>query len=120
MKKQLLIILAILAQSGLTWAGEVDVENVRVSRNPDQSYTFDVTLQHSDQGLEHYADRWDVLDESGNVLASRVLQHPHVHEQPFTRSLYGVTIPSTVTKVIIRGHDSVHGYGGQNFTVILP
>lgn len=45
-----------------------------------------VTLSHSDTGWDHYANLWQVFDEAGNLLGERVLLHPHVNEQPFTRS----------------------------------
>jgi hypothetical protein len=53
-------------------------------------------------------------------LGTRVLYHPHVDEQPFTRSLGGVRIPAEVTSVILRAHDSVHGAGGREVVVELP
>ncbi len=43
--------------------------------------------------------------------------HPHVEEQPFSRSLKGVEITEDVEDVIVEAHDSVHGYGGQQMTV---
>lgn len=45
-----------------------------------------VTLSHPDTGWDHYADRWLVFDLSGDLIAERVLLHPHVTEQPFARS----------------------------------
>ncbi len=56
----------------------------------------------------------------GTVLGTRKLLHPHVDEQPFTRSLSGVAIPDDVAEVTIRAHDNVHGYGGQELTVPVP
>ncbi len=48
---------------------------------------FDVTLSHPDTGWDHYSDDWHVEGARGEVLGLRVLAHPHVTEQPFTRSL---------------------------------
>ena len=101
-------------------AGEADVITVDVKKSGDHLYHFDVTVAHADNGWDHYADSWDVLDLEGNVLGTRTLYHPHVNEQPFTRSLSGVKIPGDVTKVIIRAHDSVHQYGGMTKSVELP
>jgi hypothetical protein len=56
----------------------------------------------------------------GTVLASRVLLHPHETEQPFTRSLGGVTIPEGIERVTVRAHDTVHAYGGTELEVELP
>ena len=52
------------------------------------------------------------------MLATRVLEHPHVEEQPFTRELRGVRVPPNVTSVRIRARDSVRGYGGRE--VVIP
>ena len=100
-------------------AGEADVQAVTFHRSPGGSYRFDVTLQHADTGWDHYADRWEVLTPQGDVIATRTLYHPHVDEQPFTRSLSGVTLPPGVNEVVIRAHDSVHGYGGKEQRVEL-
>jgi hypothetical protein len=100
-------------------AGEADVQAVVYHQSPDGSYRFDVTLQHADTGWDHYADRWEVLTPQGDVIATRTLYHPHVDEQPFTRSLSGVTLPPGVNQVVIRAHDSVHGYGGTERRVEL-
>jgi hypothetical protein len=101
------------------FAGEVDVVVARATPSGDGTWRFDVTLRHADEGWDHYADAWDVLAPDGSVLGTRVLYHPHVAEQPFTRSLSGVRISEEVTTVTIRGHDKVHGYGGKTLTVTL-
>ena len=92
-------------------AGEVTVTDVQATETAPGIYRFDVTLLHEDEGWDHYADAWEVLDPDGNLLATRVLAHPHVNEQPFTRSLTGVEIPDGLTTVLIRGRDNVHGVG---------
>jgi len=101
-------------------AGEADVVDVTINKSSGDSYSFDVALKHADTGWEHYADSWEVFDDKGNVLGKRVLVHPHVNEQPFTRSLSGVKIPAALTTVTIRAHDSVHKYGGKEMTVKVP
>jgi hypothetical protein len=103
--------LALLAPCPVA-AGEVDVVAARVGCDAESICRIDATLRHADVGVKHYADRWEVLDAAGQVLATRVLAHPHVHEQPFTRSLYGVALPAGQERVRIRAHDSVHGIGG--------
>lgn len=82
------------------------------------SWRFDVTLKHADEGWDHYADGWGVYLPDGTELGYRVLAHPHVNEQPFTRSLGGVEIPQGTKSVIIRPRDSVHGLG-EDFTYKL-
>lgn len=69
-------------------------------------WRFYVTLQHGDTGWDHYADAWDILDANGTVLATRKLHHPHVEEQPFTRSLGPVILPDGTREVFIRSHCS--------------
>lgn len=102
----------------MVFANEVSIVDVRVECSA--SCTFTVTLEHADAGWDHYADQWDVVTLDGKLLKSRVLYHPHVNEQPFTRSLSGVVIPQGVNQVKIRARDSVHGYAAQEFLVDLP
>ena len=85
----------------------------------DRQFQIHVTLEHADTGWDHYANRWDVLDENGKLLGSRTLHHPHVNEQPFTRSL-SLTIPAGVKQVTIVASDSVHGDNEQTFTLEVP
>jgi len=96
-----------------------DVLFVRARLQADSTWSFDVTVQHEDTGWEHYADRWEVLSPDGQVLATRVLTHPHVNEQPFTRSQSGIVIPEGITQVRVQAHDLVHGYGGREVVVDL-
>lgn len=83
------------------------------------TWRFDVTVQHADTGWDHYADAWEILGPDGTRLGIRELLHPHVDEQPFTRSLTGVTIPEDVTSVEIRARDNVHGWGPR-YPLDLP
>jgi hypothetical protein len=101
-------------------AGEADVEAATATRAGNGTWTFDVTVRHADEGWNHYANRWDVIAPDGTVLGSRTLFHPHENEQPFTRSLAGVSVPDDVKTVTIRAHDSFHGDGGRQFTLTLP
>ncbi|MBC8509547.1 MAG: hypothetical protein H8D34_32250 [Chloroflexi bacterium] len=90
------------------------------------TWTFQVTVQHSDTGWEDYADGWDVVTLEGSVLKrnsddpfTRLLLHPHVDEQPFTRSQSGIIIPEGVTQLFVRAHDIIDGFGGQEIKVDL-
>jgi hypothetical protein len=105
---------------GPLYAGEADVLDVKVQATTDGTYTFSVTVRHTDVGWEHYADRWEIITPDGKVLGTRVLLHPHVGEQPFTRNLAGVKIPEGTRKVIVRARDSIHKYGGKEMKVVLP
>lgn len=112
--------LALSLAGGTAAAGEADVVGVEVSAEGNGSYRFDVTVEHADEGWDHYADAWDVVAPDGTVLGTRVLLHPHENEQPFTRSLNGVAVPDGITEVTLRAKDSVHEYGGAEITVTLP
>lgn len=101
------------------FAGTADVVGVKANLIAPLTYRFDVTLKHSDAGWDHYADKWQVVLPDGRVIGTRILAHPHVHEQPFTRSLSNVKIAADVKKVIIRAHDKVHGFGGAQIEVML-
>ena len=116
---KLLLSLLVVLISTSTHAGEVDVTAVKATKSGDGTYRFSVTLRHADTGWDHYANKWDVVAPDGTVLGTRVLAHPHVLEQPFTRSLGGVKIPAGVTTVTLRGGDSVHGEGGKVIRVKL-
>lgn len=85
----------------------------------DNKFRIDVTIAHADEGWNHYANRWDVLDEDGELLGSRVLHHPHVNEQPFTRSL-SLTIPPGVKTVTIIASDSVHEDNPETLQIAVP
>lgn len=82
-------------------------------------WSVNVPLRHADTGWDHYADNWRVVDDEGNVLGNRVLYHPHVDEQPFTRGQSGVELPEGVTSVLVEAHDKVHGWTPYRLRVDL-
>jgi hypothetical protein len=113
--------LALLAGlNGAACAGHADVLKAEIERQADGDYRVTATLRHADSGWDHYADRWELTGPEGQVIATRTLFHPHIDEQPFTRSLSGIHIPSTWTWVRVRAHDLVHGYGGREVTLSVP
>jgi len=114
------MILGLLICQAPAFAGEADVIKVDVRKAGNNTYHFRVTVRHKDTGWDHYADKWDVVGADGTVYGTRTLYHPHVDEQPFTRSLSGVTMPAGVRKVNVRAHDSVHKYGGKVVEAALP
>ncbi len=111
---------AICLGAGAAAATDPTVLKVAVSANGDGTYTFSTTLKHPDTGWDHYADGWSVVNRSGKVLGDRVLYHPHVNEQPFTRSLGRVAIPAGTTEVFVRARCKVSGEAEQLFSVKLP
>lgn len=100
----------------------VDARATRTAANDDvETWRFDVTVRHADEGWDHYADAYEILSLEGEVLGVRALAHPHVNEQPFTRSVSGVEIPAGTERVQIRARDTVHGYGAaMAFTLERP
>ena len=105
--------------AGPALAGGVEIREIH-GTDQGGSWRFDVTVKHDDTGWDHYADGWYILAPDGSELGYRKLLHPHVNEQPFTRSLSGVAIPDDVATVTVESHDSVHGWGGAAVEVALP
>ena len=116
---------AVAALLGVLWAGDAaagkaSVVKATASRGANGTYSFSATVAHADTGWKHYANKFDILTPDGKVLGTRVLYHPHVDEQPFTRGLGNVSIPAGITSVIVRAWDNVHKAGEETFTIKLP
>lgn len=116
--RNLTIILAMTTTGGMAMADFAKVEDVTASQGA-SGWRFDVTISHPDTGWDHYADGWEVVDAAGNRLGFRELLHPHVNEQPFTRSLSGVSIPAGTGQVFIRARCSVDGWAPELTPVAL-
>lgn len=87
-------------------AGEANVIAAEFEHTGGNFYRFNVTLEHNDEDWKHFAKAWEVLDLDGNVLGARVLLHPHINEQPFTRS-QTISIPENINQVTIRADTQV-------------
>ena len=94
------------------------IERAEAARSG-MGWRFDVTLSHPDTGWDHYADGWEVTTPDGKLLGARKLHHPHVAEQPFTRSLSNVMVPDGLRKVRIRARCSVDGWSDTAVMVDL-
>lgn len=105
-----------LVSINVAMAGAVEIVDAKAEKQR-AGWVFHVTLKHADTGWKHYADAWRVVTKDGKDLGTRTLFHPHVEEQPFTRSLADVKIPSDVSEVFIEAHDKVHGWSKQKFKV---
>jgi len=114
-----IISISCFAQSNLnsysTSLEYAQVKKVIVSKKANGGYCFKVTIRHNDTGWDNYADAWKVSDMHGNTIATRVLGHPHVDEQPFTRSMCGIVIPSSTKRVIISAKSTKNGYKGKPY-----
>jgi phage/plasmid primase-like uncharacterized protein len=111
----LLILIAACSDSTTpSSAGCAEVIAVDAALAVDGTMTFSVTIRSDDIGWDGYADRWEVL-EGDAVIGERVLTHPHVDEQPFTRSRSGIV--GHATEVVVRAHHSVGGFCGAEMLV---
>ncbi len=97
-----------------------DVVNVAMTREDSGTYRFDVTVRSPDTGEEKYADLWEVRAPDGTVLGERILTHPHVEEQPFTRSQGGIEVPAELGSVTVVARDSVAGFCGKTVEIEVP
>ena len=113
-----LLCLALAAPAPALADGPV-IENATAERGT-MGWRIEVTLSHPDTGWDHYASGWEVLDKAGNRLAYRELMHPHVHEQPFTRSLSNVMLPDGTRSVFIRAICSQSHESTGVFRLDLP
>ncbi len=114
-----IIFLILLFLSIFIRAGEVDIVSAEFNKNLNNTWNVDITLRHEDTGWSHYADNWRVVDAEGNILGDRVLYHPHVNEQPFTRSLSNITLPKGTRTVYIEAHDKEHGWTKKRLRIDL-
>jgi len=114
--KPVLFALVLLASPALADPPKVEDAEARQQAG---GWSFAVTLSHPDTGWDHYADGWRVEAPDGSVLGFRELVHPHVEEQPFTRSLTGVVIPDGLSTVRIRPRCQVDGWSQDSFAFDL-
>lgn len=98
--------------------GCADVVAVEIVEQGDV-FQISATVSSADTGDEKYADVWEVRAPDGTVLGERVLAHPHVDEQPFTRS-QTMEIPDDVAVVTVAAHDSVVGFCGASVDAPVP
>lgn len=108
-----------LLNHGIALAGEADVLEVKAKRDQSGAYTFSVTVRHDDTGWDHYANRWQVTTREGTVLGERILLHPHVDEQPFTRSQSGIVIPDGVGSVVVTAYTNIEQDGEKGRSVVI-
>ena len=114
LKKHLIIIGLLFTTS--VFANDVEIVKV-VLTSHSGTWRADVTLKHADTGWDHYADAWRLVDEKGNEIGKRTLYHPHVNEQPFTRSLSSFHITSDNKIIFVEAHDKKHGWSSNRVKI---
>lgn len=79
-----------------------------------------VTISSPYDSPDRYADAFRVAAPDGSVLGLRELTHDHANEQPFTRSLLDVEIPTALDQVVVTARDSVHGWADEGTEAQMP
>lgn len=110
------VLLPLLLFPQWLFAGGVEIVFAELRRDAGQ-WQPTVTLRHADTGWEHYADAWRVTTADGEVLSHRTLYHPHVNEQPFTRSGPAFALPAGNSTLIVEARDTVHGWSEQRLAI---
>jgi hypothetical protein len=113
------VVIMLFTLVNTTYAGDVQILAADFYNNGGQTWSVNITLKHDDTGWKHFADNWRIVDNKGNILGDRVLMHPHVSEQPFTRGLGNVKIPENIKTVYIEAHDKVHGWTEKKLQIDL-
>jgi len=118
-----LIALNLSAEEGTEFNPDLNfaqVEFVKAVQSSNGNWTFYVTVRHNDEGWNHYADLWEVVDpESVETFAERVLAHPHETEQPFLRSQSRIIFPENQCFVEVRAECQIYGFEGKTVLIDL-
>ena len=118
-----ILIFVLLMSAGL-FAGEklefdpdlafAQVKFVKAVQSSNSSWSFYVTVRHNDEGWNHYANSWEVIDpDTEEIFTERILAHPHETEQPFTRSQSRIILPEGQRYVLVRAKCQLHGFEGE-------
>lgn len=113
--KNLLVIITFIFSSSI-FANDVEIVKVILTSQAG-IWRAEVTLKHADAGWKHYADAWRLVDAAGNEIGKRTLYHPHVNEQPFTRSLSNFHIPADKKIIFVEAHDLKHGWSANRVKI---
>lgn len=114
-----LAIAALMLGAGSAAADAPEILSAK-ARETAAGWTVSATIAHPDTGWDHYADGFRVETGDGTVLGMRTLHHPHVEEQPFTRSLGGIAVPAGVDRLLVRARCNVDGWADAAMPVTLP
>jgi hypothetical protein len=116
---RILIIFLFTIFSGSCIASNAQAVKAKAELTSAQKYNISVTVTHADDGWEHYANAWRVYSTDGELIGERVLHHPHVKEQPFTRNLLGLSIPNEIAEVRVVAVCSKTGESKKSYTLKL-
>lgn len=116
--KKLILIFSFIICVSPAFANDVEIIKVVLTKHAG-TWQADVTLKHQDEGWKHYADGWRLVDSKGDEIGKRTLYHPHVNEQPFTRSLTGFYLPEKMKVIFVEAHDLKHGWSKDKVKIDL-
>jgi hypothetical protein len=111
-------VIVALVFSPLLLAKEVEITKVELEPTG-STWTVHVTLRHDDQGFEHYANGWRLVDAKKNVIAAQELYHPHDKKKSFTDSKANIKIPSQTKLVFLEAQAKPHGWSKQRVRIDL-
>lgn len=112
------LVLSAFILTSSVFANDVEIIKVVLTKRAG-TWQADVTLKHQDEGWKHYADGWRLVDSNGNEIGKRTLYHPHVNEQPFTRSLTGFYLAEKMKVIFVEAHDLKHGWSADKVKIDL-
>lgn len=115
----LTFLISIYFLSTNAFASDAEIIQAKAELNAAQKFNISVTVKHADTGWDHYANAWRIYSLDGKLIAERVLHHPHVKEQPFTRNLLAVSIPAEINEVTIVAVCSDTGESEKSYTLKL-
>lgn len=108
---------------GVAAHANANVKRVVVKYLQDDTFLFDVAIDHDDDG-EHFCDGWSVYSDNTamtlytSATGSREGMTVHFAAPLETETSQGtVVIPKNVERVVVRAHDKQHGFGGLEITI---
>ena len=116
---RILLLFLLIISSSISIASDANIIKASAELTSAQKFNISVTLEHADDGWDHYANAWRVYSVEGELIGERVLHHPHVNEQPFTRTLLGLSVPSNVNEVVIVAVCSTTGESKKSYKLKL-
>jgi hypothetical protein len=114
---RILTVFILFSFINICFASDAEIIQVKAELTSAQKYNISVTIKHADEGWDHYVNAWRIYSPDGELLGERVLHHPHIKEQLFTRNLLGVSIPNELSEVRIVAVCSKTGESKNSYTL---